>query len=53
METEVRLWSLAVFGQHNGVFSMRYALRLKRELMITRVNVEYRRFGYVDCIYPR
>ena len=24
METEVHLWSLALIGQHNGFFSMRY-----------------------------
>ena len=58
METEVHLWSLALIGQHNRVFSMRYWLRLQKQLMntpssIMDVNAEYRRFRYIDCKYPR
>jgi hypothetical protein len=58
MKTEVHLWSLALIGQHNGVFSMKYGLRPKKQLMMTQpntmdVNAEYRRFRYIDCKYPR
>jgi len=58
MTTEVHLWSPALIGQYNGVFSVRYTLRLKKQLTktpssIIDVNAEYRRFRYIDCKYRR